>query len=112
MGRFMTWIDLSKLEAQEPAPGYRVRFVHTPNVTLGYWDVDEGSSLPEHVHPHEQTVNILEGTFELTVDGEARIIGPGHVVVIPPNVPHGGRAITRCYRLDVFHPVREDYKKG
>ena len=34
----------------------------------------------------------------------------GQVFVIPPDVPHSGRALTRCRVLDVFAPVREDYR--
>ena len=52
--------------------------------------------------------NILEiacGTGRVT-----RVLEPGTVAVIPPHVKHGGRAITDCSLLDVFHPEREDYK--
>ena len=33
------------------------------------WSIDEGASFPEHQHPHEQAVNVLEGTLELVVGG-------------------------------------------
>jgi len=53
---------------------------------------------------------VLEGRFELEVNGEVRILEPGIVAAIPPHVPHGGRAITACRLLDVFLPERENYK--
>ena len=59
---------------------------------------------------HEQVCNVLEGTFELTIDGESRQLGVGQVGVIPSNAVHSGRAITACRVLDIFHPVREDYR--
>jgi quercetin dioxygenase-like cupin family protein len=53
---------------------------------------------------------VLEGEFELTVNGEPQILTKGLFATIPGNVPHGGRAITNCKLLDIFNPVREDFK--
>jgi quercetin dioxygenase-like cupin family protein len=106
----MSFINLNDLEEKELVPGFKVRFVHTPNMTFAYWTIKAGASLPEHSHPHEQVLaTMMEGEFELTVGGEAKIFKPGDVAVIPPNAPHSGKAVTDCRILDVFHPVREDY---
>lgn len=35
---------------------------------------------------------------------------PGMVAFIPGAVPHSARALTACEVLDVWHPVREDYR--
>lgn len=106
----MGFIDLTSIDEKEIVAGYRARFVHGDNLTMAYWNVDPGAELPEHSHPHEQVANVLEGIFELTVDGESRVLEPGQVAVIPSGVPHSGRAITACRLLDVFHPTREDYR--
>jgi len=106
----MAFLRLENIEEREMVPGYRARFVHTDNMTFAYWNIDAGASLPEHSHPHEQVYTLLEGEFELTVSGEARVTTPGAVAVIPPHVPHSGRAITDCRVLDVFHPTRDDYR--
>ena len=106
----MGFLKLKDLEEREIVPGYRAVFVHSENMTLAYWDVDPGASLPEHSHPHEQIANVLEGQFELTVDGEPRILEPGMVAVIPGGVPHSGKALTPCRLLDAFHPARTDYQ--
>ena len=45
-----------------------------------------------------------------TLDGEKMVCKNGDVIVIPSNTPHSGRAITKCILMDVFSPVREEYK--
>ena len=106
----MPFVSLASLEPRRPVAGFVGRFVHSEAVTVAYWDVEAGAALPEHTHPHEQVANVLSGRFELSVDGESRILDEGEVAVIPPGVPHGGRALTACRILDVFHPVRDDYR--
>ena len=107
----MSFIDLAQQEEREIVPGYHAKFVHSNNMTLAYWRIEAGAALPDHSHHHEQIVNLIEGEFEFNFKGEIKKLVPGDVVVVPPNVPHCGKAITACRIIDVFHPMREDYKK-
>lgn len=102
--------SLDQIEPFEISRGFTARMIHTEQMTLAYVDVAEGAALPEHRHVHEQVINLLEGRFELTVDGESHVLEAGQVYAIPSNVPHSGRGITRCRILDVFQPVREDFR--
>ncbi len=106
----MGFLELSDVRERQPVPGFRVRFVHSESMTVAYWEIEAGAEMPEHRHPHEQIVNVIEGEFELQVGDERRTLTPGSVAVIAPDVPHSGRAITRSRIIDVFHPVREDYR--
>jgi quercetin dioxygenase-like cupin family protein len=106
----MPFIDLSHVEEREMAPGFRARFVHTDVLTLAFWRVRAGAVLPEHAHPHEQVTTLIEGAFSLTVDGRTRTLVPDNAAVIPPGIPHSGRAETDCTLIDVFHPPRDDYR--
>jgi quercetin dioxygenase-like cupin family protein len=101
---------LSELPVREVFPGFHGRFVHAGRSTFAYWDVEEGASVPQHAHPHEQVVNMLEGELELTVDGTAHRLRAGDVLVIPGGSHHSARAIGPCRVLDVFTPVRDDYR--
>lgn len=106
----MPLITLDALPIREIFPGLRARLVHTDRVTHSWVDLDEGATFPDHHHPHEQIVSILEGELEIVVDGERSVLTPGQVFVIPPHAPHSGRALTACRVLDAFAPVREDYR--
>jgi quercetin dioxygenase-like cupin family protein len=106
----MPFIELQSLNEKEVFPGYKGRAVHTGTTTYMFWKVEAGAAVPEHSHIHEQVINVLQGVFELKVDGEAALLQPGKIAVIAPNVKHSGRAITYCELLDVFVPEREEYK--
>ena len=106
----MAFVELETLPAKEVIAGYFARTVHTGTMTFVYWTVTEGAVMPEHTHVHEQVAHVLKGKFELTVNGETQVVVPGKIAVIPPNIPHGGKALTACELLDVFYPEREDYK--
>lgn len=103
---------VSSLSPFEISKGFNARMIHTDNLTLAYVDIDDGADLAEHSHIHEQVLNMLEGRFELTVNGKPHILEQGDVYAIPSNAPHSGRALTKCRILDVFNPVREDFKSG
>jgi len=106
----MPFIDVDGLPERGPIPGYHARFVHSEHMTVAFWAVAAGAPLPEHRHPHEQIASVIEGEYELVVGGETRVLTPGMVAVIPSNVPHSGRALSKCKLMDVFHPVREEYR--
>jgi quercetin dioxygenase-like cupin family protein len=101
---------LADIEPREVLPGYRARFIHSEHTTHAYWEIDADRPLPEHSHPHEQIVNVLEGTIELVVDGESYVLEAGDVLTIPGGVPHAAVGHTFCRVLDVFSPVREEYR--
>lgn len=102
--------EIAQIEPKEIVKGYTARFIHTEQMTIAFWEVEAGAVMPMHHHFHEQTSQVLEGKFELTINGTPKIYEPGFVAIIPSNVTHGGVAITACKLLDVFCPVREDYK--
>jgi quercetin dioxygenase-like cupin family protein len=106
----MGFIDINKIVEKEPFPGFRGRFFHSATMTIAHWNIKAGSSAPIHTHIHEQTVDVLSGQLEFTLDGEVKILGSGQGAIIPSMVPHGAKAITDCVVIDTFSPVREDYK--
>ncbi len=106
----MPFLNLHELEEKQLVPGFKGRFLHSENMTCAYWDIEADAVLPEHSHPHEQVANMISGEFEMTVNGETEVLRPGSLVVIPSDAVHSGRALTICRIIDVFYPVREDYR--
>ncbi len=106
----MMRLNLSTLPSKEIMPGYHGKLVHTENMSIAFWEVTEGAVVPEHSHMNEQLMQVLEGIFEFTVDGETRTYHPGDLVVIAPHKKHSGKALTPCKLMDVFSPTREEYK--
>ena len=105
-------LDWSQQKPREVIPGFVGRFLHSDTMTFALWEIAAGSILPEHSHLHEQVVHVYEGELELTMEGQTRVLSAGGVLAIPAHVRHSGRAITGCRVMDVFHPVREDYRDG
>jgi unsaturated pyranuronate lyase len=106
----MFFADYAAVASREIAPGFHGRYLHSAHLTQGRVDIDAGAVLPEHSHPHEQWTTVLSGRLKLTVTGIAQVLEPGQVLYIPPNAVHSGHALTHCQVIDVFHPVREDYR--
>ena len=88
---------------------------HTENLMLAVIDLKgAGSAVPLHAHPHEQISFISQGRLLWTIgEGEDQKqveVGPGDVIVAPPNVPHGVKLLSDTARvIDAFHPIREDF---
>ncbi len=106
----MPFHRLDTLPVRPLFPGFNARLVHTPTVTQSFVQCDAGAAFPEHQHPHEQTVVVLEGELELRVGGETVRLTPGSVYVIPGDTPHAGTALVDSRVLDIFSPVRDDLR--
>lgn len=105
----MEIITLDTIKTKKILSGFKARFVHSENNTLAFWDIESGSQLPGHQHLHEQVSNVMEGSFELTVEGKAIVMTKGEIAIIKLMENHSGEALTNCKILDIFYPIREDY---
>lgn len=106
----MSFHTIADIPAKEIVPGFTGRFIHSQNITVAYWGIRAGHSIPLHQHVHEMIVNVIRGRLELTIDNETRILEAGMSAIIPSMVPHRATGVTDCFVIDVFHPVRDDYR--
>lgn len=72
-------------------------------------DMQKGSHIPSHSHPHEQIGFVSSGSMQLTISGEASLLSAGDSYSIPSNALHSVNAVEDCVAVDVFTPVREEY---
>jgi quercetin dioxygenase-like cupin family protein len=97
----------------EIAPGVRTRVLTRGNLMFSLVELDEDAESPIHHHPESQMGLVLEGAFERHQGDEIRLLRAGDGFYVPPDVPHGGRAVGgRCRILDVFSPPRNTYARA
>lgn len=88
----------------------RGHYAHLERLTVGEVHLDADTIVPMHDHPHEQVTYVISGRFEFTVGDETTVLEPGMAAMIPGGVTHGGRTLTDCRVVDLFSPVRDDYR--
>jgi quercetin dioxygenase-like cupin family protein len=101
---------IKEVPAKELIAGFTGHYVHGKDLTLGYIEIKAGNELPQHSHLHEQITYIIEGQLDMVIGGKDVSLTAGSYYVIPSNVSHGAFAATDCKVIDVFNPVREDYR--
>lgn len=107
----MAYINYNTKNKVTIFPGIQSAMEHSDQVTFGSVSLEEGVVAPLHSHPHEQWTYVLEGQMEFTLNGEKQLLLPGMGAYIPSNAIHGAVAVTACKVIDVFVPVREDYRE-
>lgn len=96
----------------EIAEGLFFRPVFAENLSLNFVTFPPHSGFPSHGHPEEQISIIREGEMEFTIGDIIQRVGPGDVIVFPPNVVHEGRTFdVPCRVIDIFSPSRTGIKE-
>jgi quercetin dioxygenase-like cupin family protein len=98
-------------QAMELREGIQARTFWGADLMLAVVDLDAHAVLPTHNHPQEQGGIVLQGELDFTVAGETRRLRPGDVYMIPGGLDHSvtlGPLPARV--LDIFHPIREEFK--
>ncbi len=94
------------------APGVSGRPLFGGGAMLNLIEFEPGATVPLHSHPHEQLGICLRGVQVLVVGGVEHPIGPNEGYVIPGGVEHSATCgPDGATVLDVFQPVREDYRE-
>ncbi len=102
---------IKNIPAKTLVPGLDGHYTHGDNLTLGLVTIKAGTSLSLHQHVHEQITYMIKGRLDMLIGDTEFSLTAGTVQVIPSMVMHGALAVTDCELIDVFTPVREDYRK-
>ena len=66
-------------------------------ITLFAFDSEEG--VGTHASEGDAMVVVLEGTADVTIDGVITRVSEGEMIVLPANIPHAVKAITKYKML-------------
>ena len=96
----------------EMLPGvFRRTMTETPNMMLCEITLRAGAGVPVHQHPHDQIGYVVQGKIRMQMGEEEVVFAAGDAYAIPGGVPHSGYPVDGdCVVVDIFHPVREEYR--
>jgi quercetin dioxygenase-like cupin family protein len=95
----------------EPVQGVKRRMLSCgENVQVIEFFLSKGVKFPLHKHPHEQIGFIEKGAMRIWIDKDVHDLHEGDGYYVPPNVEHRTEALEDCIDIDVFSPVRQEYK--
>jgi quercetin dioxygenase-like cupin family protein len=96
---------------KELVPGIMARTFWGQNLMLAVVNLEANATLPLHRHPHEQGGIVLEGELTFNIGGEVILAHPGDLYIIPGDVSHSVKVGSQPAKvMDIFSPVREEYK--
>jgi quercetin dioxygenase-like cupin family protein len=105
------FVRIEDIKSFELATGVSGRPLFGEGAMLNMIEFEPGATVAPHSHPHEQLGICLRGVQILIVDGVEHAIGPMEAYVLPGGVEHAARCGPEgATVLDVFQPVREDYR--
>jgi quercetin dioxygenase-like cupin family protein len=105
-------VHLEEVKPFEVVPGATGRPLFGESLMVNLVELEPGSVVSLHSHPHEQLGVVLRGEQVLVIDGVEYPLGPMDGYAIPAGVEHGARfGPDGATVLDIFQPVREDYRE-
>jgi len=103
--------ELAALTPFKVWDGVVARSVDGERVAFAVVELEPSITVPEHSHENEQLGIVLRGSVSFRVGDEVRELGAGGTWRIAPNVPHEVQTGPEgAVVIDVFAPVREDWK--
>lgn len=90
-----TPLSLKELVRYDEGKVASMTLAQETGVGITVFAFDAGEGVSTHSAPGDAMVQILEGDAEITIDGENHILKEGEIIVMPKNIPHAVKAVTR-----------------
>lgn len=90
-----TPLSLKELVQYDEGKVASMTLAQETGVGITVFAFDAGEGVSTHSAPGDAMVQILEGDAEITIDGEKHILKEGEIIVMPKNIPHAVKAVTR-----------------
>src|ERR1051325_3174215 len=108
----MQLYDWAAMDEEQLNPLISRRVIHTERMTVCKIRLKKGAVVPRHSHENEQVTVLEQGALRFIFDDGDKVIRGGETLTIPPNAPHRVEAMEDSLAMDLFSPVREDWKSG
>ena len=107
------FISLANAHSFELAPGAIAKPLFGEGAMLNLVELEPDAVVALHSHPHEQLGIVLRGSMKLVVAGVDHELAEMDAFTLPGGIEHQGIAgPDGAVVLDVFQPVREDYRRS
>jgi quercetin dioxygenase-like cupin family protein len=107
----LSFVKSTDMSVTYPEPGLIRRIgAYSDKLMLAEHHMQKGWTGVRHSHPHEQLVYVVTGRLKVVV-GEINFeVAGGDSFIVRGGVEHEAAALEDCVVVDVFAPLRDDYR--
>src|SRR5262250_53890 len=107
----MELYNWNAIEEEALNPLITRQVIHTERMTVCRIRLKKGAVVPMHSHENEQITMLEAGALRFIFDLEEKVVLAGQSLAIPPHAPHRVEALEDSLAVDLFSPVREDWRR-
>jgi quercetin dioxygenase-like cupin family protein len=111
-GEMMKHYKLNEIPEEKVSDLFSRKFFTGERITFAFLNIKKGCVVPLHHHESEQFSYCISGAMRFRIGGEELTLNAGEMVQIPSNVPHEAVATEDFSGIDVFSPIRVDWRDG
>jgi quercetin dioxygenase-like cupin family protein len=93
------WDELKSLPLDDFRPGVQSRVEIGRDLVMACMEIGSGREDLGHEHPFEQCGLVLQGSIEMFVGDQRRVLAAGEAYFIPAGARHGWRTFAEPVRL-------------